>query len=66
MAKKAVLTRSKCDHSPFCPVKRVCPVQAITQKKGFLKADYPEIDPAKCVGCGKCVSVCPHGAVVMK
>jgi Fe-S-cluster-containing hydrogenase component 2 len=64
--KKAFIATNKCDKSPFCPVKRVCPTGAITQKRSFLKADYPVIDNALCVGCKKCITVCPHGAVGMK
>ena len=61
--KKAVIDSNKCDRSPFCPVKRVCPVKAITQKRRFLRAETPVIDRNACIGCGKCVSVCPHHAV---
>lgn len=32
--------------------------------EGFLGA--PEIDPAKCTGCGKCVPVCPTDALVIE
>lgn len=63
--KKAKIDQNKCDKSPFCPVKRVCPVNAVTQKVGFLKADTPIIDPDLCIGCGKCVRVCPMKAVKM-
>lgn len=64
--KKAFIDPNICDRSPFCPVKRVCPVGAITQEvKGFFGAGTPKVDPNKCVGCGKCVQVCPHRAVKM-
>lgn len=64
--KKAVMNAAKCDHSPFCPVKRVCPVGAVTQKAGLFGAEVPVIDPDKCTGCGKCVRVCPHGAIALR
>jgi len=64
--KKAVVDPHKCDQSPFCPVSRVCPVNAIVQeKKSFFIGSTPKVDPELCVGCGKCVNYCPHGAVKM-
>ncbi|MDN5352198.1 MAG: hypothetical protein PWQ12_1118 [Clostridiales bacterium] len=60
MAKKvAVINEARCDRSPFCPVKRVCPVHAV---KGSMFA-APTIDESLCIGCGKCINYCPHGAV---
>lgn len=64
--KKAVIDANKCDQSPFCPVVRVCPVNAVEQEKiGFFRAKTPKIDHDICTGCQKCVSYCPHGAVKM-
>jgi len=60
--KKAYIDPNMCDGSPFCAVRRACPVGAITQKNGLL-GGTAVVDPAKCIGCGKCVAVCPHGAV---
>jgi thioredoxin reductase/NAD-dependent dihydropyrimidine dehydrogenase PreA subunit len=36
------------------------------QQLGFDKprGQYPHIDPALCIGCGSCVSVCPEGDVL--
>lgn len=62
----AVIHSSQCDRSPFCPVKRICPVKAVTQKGGFFKKEVPVIDPEICIGCGKCVDFCPMKAVKMK
>lgn len=63
MEKKiAVIDPNLCDGSPFCPVRRTCPVQAVSQKNGML-GGTAVVDPAKCIGCGKCVMVCPHKAV---
>lgn len=65
--KKATINKNKCDQSPFCPAKRICPVGAITQKKvSFFRGETPIVDHDKCIGCGKCVQVCPHGAIKMK
>lgn len=64
--KKAILDQKKCDHSPFCPVKRVCPVNAVTQKTGLFSAEFPVVDADKCTGCGKCIRVCPHGAMSLR
>ena len=48
-----------CPQNHPCPCVRVCPEKAITQKGN----DAPVIDMAKCTKCGKCVKVCPMGAV---
>lgn len=63
--KVAVIKKNKCDRSPFCPVKRVCPVGAVTQKGSFFRKEVPVIDKEKCIGCKKCIAVCPMGAVKM-
>lgn len=64
--KVAVIDSHRCDRSPFCPVKRVCPVNAVTQKRRFFKAETPVIDPDKCIGCKKCINVCPMKAVTLR
>jgi NAD-dependent dihydropyrimidine dehydrogenase PreA subunit len=66
MKKIAIIDSNKCDQSPFCPVKRVCPAKAVTQKRGFLKGGVPVIDQEKCTGCGLCVQYCPMNAVKVK
>ena len=38
--------------------KKNCPADAITVENGFAR-----IDPDKCIGCGKCASVCPSQAI---
>lgn len=64
---KAYIDPNNCDASPFCPVKRACPVLAVTQeKKGFLRAFVPIVQKDKCIGCRKCLDFCPHNAVRMK
>ena len=41
------------------PCREVCPKDAIT-----LKGGRSHIDPEKCIKCGKCMDVCPYGAIV--
>ncbi|WDU83123.1 4Fe-4S binding protein [Caloramator sp. Dgby_cultured_2] len=36
-----------------------------TRGKRLFGASTPKVDPNKCVGCGKCVQVCPHRAIKM-
>ena len=66
MKKIAVINESLCDKSPFCPVKRVCPVNAVTQEGSMFRKGFPKIDPEACTGCGKCLRYCPMGAVNIK
>ncbi len=64
--KKAIIDNNRCDKSPFCPVKRVCPTGAVTQKGGIFRSETPKINEALCIGCEKCILVCPMAAVKMK
>lgn len=66
MHKVAKINTMRCDQSPFCPVKRVCPVNAVKQDNGLFKRAYPTIDPNVCTGCEKCLQYCPMNAVEMK
>lgn len=61
--KKVKLLKDRCDSSPFCAAKRVCPVSAIEFKKTGLFSGNIVINEEKCVGCGKCINACPHGAL---
>lgn len=62
--KKAVIDHNRCDKSPFCPVVRICPVNAVKQERiGLFKAGVPKVDHDICTGCGKCVNYCPQQAV---
>lgn len=61
---KAYINEEKCDHSPFCPAKRGCPVNAITvEKKGLFGVRTMRVDTEKCTGCGKCIHFCHAGAI---
>lgn len=63
---KAKFKETLCDKSPFCPVTKACPTNAVTRiKQGFLKIDIA-YDSAKCIGCGQCIKVCPHAAFALK
>jgi anaerobic carbon-monoxide dehydrogenase iron sulfur subunit len=42
---------------PLCAV--VCPVEAVRKDEA---AGAPRYERERCVGCGACVAVCPHGA----
>jgi Fe-S-cluster-containing hydrogenase component 2 len=53
-----VINLSRCDSSPVCPVRRVCPSDAVYPVPGGFA-----IDPEKCDMCGSCLRVCPMGAV---
>jgi len=65
--KKAVISANKCDNSFLCPAKRICSTGAITQKsKWIVFIEETKIEKDKCIGCGQCVSACPHRAIKMK
>lgn len=65
--KKAYIDPVKCDRSPACPARRICPAKAISQEsKGFFFAGPAVVDESKCTGCGKCVNFCPGQAITMK
>lgn len=41
------------------PCREVCPTGAISKEYKHAK-----LDPDKCIKCGKCISVCPYGAII--
>lgn len=50
-----LINEAYCPKSHKCPVLRICPTEAITQKDIFSP---PEIDQSKCTNCGECASEC--------
>lgn len=48
-----------CPQNHRCPMIGICPVGAISQVGNAL----PQIDPKKCIECGKCVKHCGMQAV---
>jgi ferredoxin len=56
---KIEIIKDKCPQNHKCPAVGVCPVGALSQD-GY---QAPSIDEQKCIGCGKCVQVCPTGAI---
>lgn len=56
--KKVIVKKNRCPQNHPCPAVRYCPVDALKQV-GF-KA--PTISDA-CISCGKCIKVCPMGAL---
>ena len=64
MPKKAFINPSLCDGMPTCAVKFVCPVGAVTQKRGLF-GGAASVNREKCIGCGKCAAVCPRHAVIV-
>lgn len=61
----ATIDPARCDRSPGCPVRRVCPQGAVYRLESGGRPGAWAIDPALCSGCGSCVRVCPTGAVTM-
>jgi MinD superfamily P-loop ATPase len=73
----AHIDQSLCDRSPGCPVRRVCPKNAVVpdgaataeRRGGFLGIFSGgthsgwKVDESKCSGCLLCAQYCPHQAV---
>jgi len=58
MLRKAIIIKERCPQDHPCPALPKCPTDAILQK-GY---NAPEVIEEKCIGCGKCVKICPTGA----
>jgi Fe-S-cluster-containing hydrogenase component 2 len=59
MDKTLEVRKNFCPQNHPCPAVGACPTGALTQK-GYAA---PEVDPALCTGCGKCVRKCFPGAL---
>lgn len=71
--KKAIIDQNRCDRSPFCPARRVCPANAIvseTQTDQVFAFFGPRpgysVNEDLCAGCGICATRCPMGAINMR
>ena len=51
--------KSRCPQNHPCPSVRVCPVDALSQKR----FSAPDVNMSACIKCGKCVRYCPMGAL---
>ena len=48
-----------CPQNHRCPMIAICPAGAISQQGYAL----PQIDPERCIECGKCIKYCGKQAV---
>ncbi len=55
---KITIDQKKCEHSRGCIAARSCPMKAIKYTD-----DRIMVDLKLCLGCGKCVEVCPNKAI---
>ena len=53
------IDRLRCPQNHRCPMIPICPAGAIAQSGYGL----PQIDPKKCIECGKCIRHCGRQAV---
>ncbi|MDD5016770.1 MAG: 4Fe-4S binding protein [Eubacteriales bacterium] len=54
--------KERCPQNHRCPAVAVCHVHALSQKS----MEAPAVDEDQCTACGKCVRLCPTGALVLK
>jgi Fe-S-cluster-containing dehydrogenase component/formate-dependent nitrite reductase membrane component NrfD len=50
---------TRCNHCANPPCVRICPVQAMYQRKDGIV----EFDPSICIGCKACMQACPYDAI---
>jgi len=78
----AYIESSECDRAPNCPVRQICPQDAIIPLEGQDTEEEPrkslfgllkgqpshgwQVDSDRCSGCLLCAQYCPHDAVVAK
>ena len=60
--KTLMVNKKRCPQNHKCPSVRACPVEALTQ----TKFEAPKVNLKKCVKCGKCLRVCPTGAILFE
>ena len=53
-----LIDQNKCDRSPNCVAKKICPASAVYEFEG----EYI-IENSICLRCKKCVRACPHSAI---
>lgn len=51
-----LISRKKCNGCQGCV--QICPISAIRMEKDIYGFEYPSIDKARCIECGKCNDVC--------
>ena len=55
------IVKEKCPQNHKCPAARACSANALEQNG----VSAPTVKMDKCTDCGKCVRVCPTGALVL-
>ena len=60
---RAMATIECAQEIPCNPCMTACPHDAITIENGI--SGLPRLDPEKCTGCGKCLSLCPGQAIFL-
>lgn len=58
---KIIVIEDLCPQNHACPAAKACPVHALEQE-GF---QAPKINYDSCIQCGKCIQICPKGALKM-
>jgi Fe-S-cluster-containing hydrogenase component 2 len=53
-----IVNKDYCPQNHPCPLVRVCPAGAITQRSVY---SAPDVDYSKCTNCGKCTRYCGYG-----
>jgi len=53
-----LINEANCPKNHHCPVVRICPAGAISQRSIY---SAPEVDQTKCTNCGKCIRFCGYG-----